>query len=74
MQVGAFTEKQKAQSLEKRFKSSGYKSEVHERKEGARSYFLVWVGAFLNRDEARKCADDLKQRYNVNSHVVRRAD
>ncbi|MGH7492536.1 MAG: SPOR domain-containing protein [bacterium] len=74
VQVGAFTDKQKAQSVEKRFKGSGYKSEVHERKEGARSYFLVWVGAFLHRDEARKCADDLKQRYNVKSHVVRRDD
>jgi tetratricopeptide (TPR) repeat protein len=74
VQVGAFTDKQKAQSLEKRFKSSGYKSEVHERKEGARNYFLVWVGAFVHREEARKCADDLKQRYNVKSHVVRRDD
>jgi tetratricopeptide (TPR) repeat protein len=74
VQVGAFTEKQKARDLERRFKGSGYKSEVHQRKEGARNYFLVWVGSFPHRDEARKCADELRKRYNAKSHVVRRDD
>ncbi len=74
VQAGAFSEKSKAQDLEKRFRGSGYKTEVHERKDGARKYYLVWVGSFSQRDEAWKCADDLRKNYNVKSHVVRRDD
>jgi cell division septation protein DedD len=74
VQAGAFTEKSKAQELEKRLKGSGYKTEVHERNEGARKYYLVWLGSFSSRDQAWNCADDLKKKYQVKSHVVRRDD
>ncbi len=74
VQVGAFTEKNKAQEFEKRLKGSGYKTQVHERKESARKYYLVWVGSFSHRDDAWNCADDLKKKYKVKPHVVRRDD
>jgi cell division septation protein DedD len=74
VQAGAFTDKKKAQELQKRFKGSGYKTQIHERKEGARQYYLVWVGSFVSREEAWNCAADLKKNYNAKSHVVRRDD
>lgn len=74
VQAGAFIDKKKAQELEKRLKGSTYKTEVHERKDGARRYFLVWVGSFASREEAWNCAADLKKKYSVRSHVVRRDD
>ena len=74
LQAGAFSDKGKAQILEKQLKGSGYKTEVRERKEGARKYYLVWVGTFSRREEAWQGADELKKKYGVKSHVVRRDD
>jgi len=74
VQVGAFSDKQRAQELERRFKGSSYKTELHERKEATRKYYLVWVGSFSQREEAWDCANELRKKYSVKPHVVRRDD
>ena len=74
VQVGAFSARENAGEEEKKFSKAGYKTEVRERQEGHRKSYLVWVGEFHDRDQARDFADELQKKFKTRYHVVRRND
>lgn len=59
VQVGAFVDRERADVLQRRLKSSGYKTYIIKKV----TYGIVWhrviVGNFHDRERARKIADDL---------------
>jgi cell division septation protein DedD len=74
VQVGAFSARENAREEEKKFFKVGYKTEVRERQEGRKKSYLVWVGEFHDRDQARDFADELQKKFKTRYHVVRRDD
>lgn len=74
VQTGAFTQKNNAISQQKIFNKAGYKTEISEKRDGNKKYYVVWVGKFSSRDEARAFADRLNRQHKVKGSVVPRED
>lgn len=74
VQTGAFTQRSNAISQQKIFTKAGYKTEINEKRDGRKKYYVVWVGKFASRDEARAFADKLYRRHKVKGSVVQRED
>ncbi len=74
VQTGAFTQKNNAASQQKIFIKAGYKTEVSEKRDGNKKYYVVWVGKFSSREEARDFADRLNSQHKVKGSVVQRED
>lgn len=72
VQVGAYLQRTNAEDQRKRYAQAGYKTEVVEKQEGKRKYYAVWVGELTTRDQAYALSDELKKRFKVRAHTVRR--
>jgi len=72
VQVGAYLQRKNADDQKKRYAQAGYKTEVVEKQEGKRTYYAVWVGELATRDQAYALADELKKKFKVRAHTVRR--
>lgn len=72
VQVGAFLQRQNAEDQKKRYAQAGYKTEVVEKQEGRRKYYAVWVGELQTREQAFALVDELKKKFKVRAHTVRR--
>ncbi len=72
VQVGAYLQRVNAEDQKKRYAQAGYKTEVVEKQEGKRKYYAVWVGELATRDQAYALADELKKKFKVRAHTVRR--
>lgn len=74
VQTGAFTQKSNAVSQQKIFNKAGFKTEINEKRDGNKKYYVVWVGKFSSREEARAFADRLNRQHKVKGSVVQRED
>jgi len=72
VQVGAFLHKENAESRKRVFSDTDYKVEVREIRDGAKRYYVVWLGEFADRFAARKFGDEIQRQYKIRGHVVRR--
>ncbi len=72
VQVGAYLQRKNADDQKKRYAQAGYKTEVVEKQDGKRTYYAVWVGELATRDQAYALADELKKKFKVRAHTVRR--
>lgn len=72
VQVGAYLQRVNAEDQKKRYAQAGYKTEVVEKQEGRRKYFAVWVGELNTRDQAYALVEELKKKFKVRAHTVRR--
>jgi cell division septation protein DedD len=72
IQVGAFSTMGNAEKLKSFFEDLGYSVEIQNKVRGGRSLFLVWVGSFATADDARKFAEEVKRKHNIESLVVMR--
>lgn len=74
VQIGAYLQRTNAEDQKKRYAQAGYKTEVVEKQEGKRKYYAVWVGELATREQAYALADELKKKFKVRAHSVRRDD
>ena len=66
IQIGAFSIKENAEKLRKKFISDGYTVNVYENLlDGKNLLYLVWVGSFDTEDEARPLLKEIKSKYNI---------
>lgn len=72
VQVGAYLQRVNAEDQKKRYMQAGYKTEVVEKQEGRRKYFAVWVGELATREQAYALVEELKKKFKVRAHTVRR--
>lgn len=72
VQVGAFSTSENAQKQKVFFEEFGYTAEITNRVRGGRSLYLVWVGSFATRDEARRTLREIESKYNITPIVVER--
>ncbi|HKJ81096.1 MAG TPA: SPOR domain-containing protein [Ignavibacteriaceae bacterium] len=70
IQAGAFSNSDNAASLKKSFSDAGFFSETQEKNVAGTSFTIVYVGKFLNEDEARNFLEVIKQRFQISGRVV----
>lgn len=71
LQVGAFGQIKNAEDLRERLKKNGYTQiEFSEKIVNDKKLFLVWVGAFDNKDEAAKTGEILKSKLQLSYTIV----
>ncbi len=72
VQIGAYLQRVNAEDQKKRYAQAGYKTEVVEKQEGKRTYYAVWVGELTTREQAYALVEELKKKFKVRAHTVRR--
>lgn len=74
VQTGAFVQKPNAVAQQKRFRQAGHKVMVREKRDGNTKYYVVWVGEFRTREQAREFAERLNRKHKVKGSVVQMED
>jgi outer membrane protein assembly factor BamD (BamD/ComL family) len=74
VQVGAYSQRENAASQQLTFSQAGYAAEIKEKREGRRVYYLVHVGEFADRNQARAFADQIQRKFKLRCNVVKRAE
>ncbi|MDZ7269204.1 MAG: SPOR domain-containing protein [candidate division KSB1 bacterium] len=72
VQTGAFVQKSNAVAQQKRLRQAGYRASVSEKWEGNTKYYVVRVGEFRTREQARELAERLHRRHNLKGSVVQK--
>lgn len=72
VQTGAFVQKSNAVAQQKRFRQAGHKAMVSEKRDGNTKYYVVWVGEFSTREQAREFAERLNRKHKVKGSVVQK--
>ena len=72
VQVGAFGEKQKAVTLQKKLLDAGFDAIVEVGESKGKDYFRVKVGPVLSQDEANNIKQNLAKKLALNSAFVTR--
>lgn len=70
IQAGAFSSNANAEALKKRFENAGFYSEIKEKIVGGSSFHVVFVGKFLNTDEAGNFLDIINSRFSLDGRIV----
>jgi len=70
IQAGAFSNNTNAKALKKRFEDAGFYSEIKEKIVGGSSFHVVFVGKFLNTDEAGNFLDIINLRFSLDGRIV----
>ena len=70
LRVGAFSTAVNAEKQKSFFESKGYAAEITNKVRDGRSFYVVWIGAYSNSDEAKKAAKVVKTKYKIDSMVV----
>jgi len=70
VQVGAFTNQTNALLRKSFFESKGYQVDLRTKIKKDEVLYLVWVGSFTTREEARQFGENLKKRYDVKYSLV----
>jgi len=70
VQVGAFGKRANALSLQSQLRSAGYQVEVVQKEGQHRSLYLVWVGSYQSREEARKEAKLLEKQRGLPYQII----
>jgi cell division septation protein DedD len=70
IQAGAFSNSDNAASLKKNFSDAGFFSETKEKNVAGTLFTIVYVGKFLNEDDARNFLEVIKSRFQISGRVV----
>lgn len=70
LQVGAFSEYDRALAQERTFTRAGYKTSIKPRREQSGVLYLVWVGRFASESEAKISRTTLQERFQIEALVV----
>ena len=72
VQVGAFGDRQKALSLQKKLVKAGFDALVEVGVNQAKDYFRIKVGPFISQDEATQMRDKLRKNLKLETAFVTR--
>ncbi len=70
LQAGAFSTEANAMQLKKDFEKSGYYSEVKDKTVGGSVFHVVFVGRFVNEEEARSTMQVINSEFKINAIVT----
>lgn len=70
IQAGAFSNPANAESLKKSFTDAGFYSDTSEKNVAGTLFTVVYVGKFLNEDEARNFLEVINKRFNISGRIV----
>ena len=70
IQAGAFGKLANAQSLKKDFQDSGFFSEIKEKVVGGTTFQVVYVGKFVNEEEAKNFLQVINSEFKLDGRVV----
>ena len=70
IQAGAFSNPDNAQSLKNEFESSGFFSEVREKRVGPTNFHVVLVGKFISEEEAKSFLQVINSEFNLDGRVI----
>lgn len=70
LQVGAFSTLQNAREQKDLFESYGYPVQIRERKRGNLQLYLVWIGSYDSREEAKRAGNSIEKRINLPFFIV----
>ena len=72
VQVGAFLEKKRAESLAQQLKEQGYSAIITSPLTGEnRKMYKVRIGSYRSRNEAQKSAKELSSKLGINVMVIK---
>ena len=71
IQAGAFTVLDNAKALMSELKNAGYFSSVEDKLVGGTNFHVVYVGKFVNEDDAQNFLKQVNSKYNINGAVVK---
>lgn len=72
VQVGAFSEKQKAVAMQKNLLNSGFDALVELGKNKGKEYYRVKVGPVISQDDATKIKNNLQKEFKLETAFVTR--
>jgi tetratricopeptide (TPR) repeat protein len=70
IQAGAFSKLDNAESLKKDFEDSGFFSEIKNKVVGGTNFHVVYVGEFVNEDEAKNFLQVINSEFKLDGRVV----
>jgi tetratricopeptide (TPR) repeat protein len=70
VQAGAFTNSANASSLKKEFEDAGMNTFIKEKNVGGTIFNVVYVGKFINRDEAESYLQIINSRFKISGRVA----
>ena len=74
IQIGAFSAKRNAERLWRKFSTEGYHVDIYENlPDGKNLLYLVWVGSFRSREEAKQEIREIKKKFNIEGTLATRA-
>ncbi len=74
IQIGSFPTKRDAERLSRKFSSVGYQADIYANfPDGKTLIYLVWVGSYRSREEAKEEIRTIKKRFNIDGVLTTRA-
>lgn len=70
IQVYAFTEQNRALLRKSFFEQEGYHVDLRTKRTDGTTFYLVWVGSFKSREEAKQFGEMFKKRYDVKNYIL----
>lgn len=70
VQVGAFTRHSNALLRKSFFENKGYEVALRTKTVDNQLFYLVWVGSYASREEARSAGESLKRRFDIQYTLV----
>ncbi len=74
VQIYAFTDEIRALNRKAFFERDGYTVHVRTRERGNQLWYLVWMGAYSNREDADMLGKELKRKYGIDYFIVSYSD
>jgi len=71
IQAGAFSLAGNAESLKKEFTDDGYFSVVEDKLVAGTNFHIVFIGKFVNQDDAKSFLKQINSKYNLNGVVIK---
>jgi hypothetical protein len=70
IQAGAFSSLDNAKSLSKSFEDAGYFSKIENKSVAGATFHVVYLGRFLNEEDAKKILLQVNSKYNLDGRIV----
>lgn len=70
IQIGAFSQKEIAESLKNKAKSEGFETFIKESKENGKVLYKVYIGKYSTKEEAKKYLSNIEKSLNIKEPFV----
>jgi len=70
--IGSFKTHEKAVGQQTAFSKAGYPTELREEQKGRKMFYRILVGDFIDRNQARRFADEMQKNFKVKCRVLKR--